>query len=204
MDRMAEQEPTTTAAAPYAERLARLEGAWWKRLLDVQAPYRRNVRRLAPGYTLDVGCGLGRNLTHLGGHGVGVDHNAAAVAECRRRGLVAYTADEFAAAPEAVRSGFDHLLVAHVLEHLAPSAQRELLAAYLPYVRSGGSVVVITPQEAGQRSDPTHLTFLDHAAVRSLVSAAALRVVEQRSFPLPRPVGRVFRHNEFVTVARVP
>lgn len=201
---MADQEPTTTAAAPYAERLARLEGAWWKRLLDVQAPYRRNVRRLAPGRTLDVGCGLGRNLGHLGGNGVGVDHNPAAVAECRRRGLVAYTADEFAAAPEAVPGAFDHLLVAHVLEHLVPAAATELLGAYLPYVRGGGSVVIITPQEAGQRSDPTHLTFLDHAAVRALAAAAGLRVVEQRSFPFPRIAGRVFRHNESVAVARVP
>ncbi len=199
-----QDEPTTTAAAPYAERLARLEGVWWKRVLDVQAPYRRNVRRLAPGRTLDVGCGLGRNLGHLGGNGVGVDHNPAAVAECRRRGLVAYTTDEFADASEAVPGAFDHLLVAHVLEHLVPSAAIELLASYLPYVHGAGSIVVITPQEAGQRSDPTHLTFLDHDAVRALLAPLGLRVVEQRSFPLPRVVGRVFRHNEFVTVARVP
>lgn len=200
---MAETEPST-AAAPYAARLARLEGAWWKRLLDVQAPYRRNVRRLAPGRTLDVGCGLGRNLGHLDGHGVGVDHNATAVAECRRRGLTAYTTDEFAAAPEARPGAFDHLLLAHVLEHLVPSAAGALVAAYVPFVRAGGTVIVITPQEAGQRSDATHVTFLDHAAVRNLLVPLGLRVVEQRSFPFPRPVGRVFRHNEFVTVARVP
>ena len=194
-------EPAT-AAAPYAERLRRLESARWKRLLDVQAPYRRNVRRLAPGRTLDVGCGLGRNLAHLGGNGVGVDHNATAVAECRRRGLVAYTSEEFASAPEAVPGGFDHLVLAHVLEHLAPAEAQRLVHTYLPYLRAGGTVVVITPQEAGQRSDATHLTFVDFAAVRGLCDVLGLRVVTQRSFPLPRPVGRVFKHNEFVTVAR--
>ena len=63
-------------------------------------------------------------------------------------------------------------------------------------------VMGITPQEAGQRSDATHLTFVDFAAVRGLCDVLGLRVVTQRSFPLPRPVGRVFKHNEFVTVAR--
>ena len=195
-------EPAT-AAAPYAERLRRLERSWWKRALDVQAPYRRNVRRLAPGRTLDVGCGLGRNLGHLGGHGVGVDHNPAAVAECRRRGLVAYTTDAFPSAPEAVAAGFDHLLLAHVLEHLALDEGRQLVTAYLRYLRPGGTVVVITPQEAGQRSDPTHVTFLDFDAVGRLLEAVGLRVTEQRSFPFPRGAGRAFRHNEFVTVASV-
>lgn len=200
---MAETEPST-AAAPYAARLARLEGARWKRLLDVQAPYRRNIRRLAPGFTLDVGCGLGRNLTHLGGRGVGVDHNVTAVAECRRRGLVAYTSDEFATAPEATPGRFDHLLMAHVLEHLTLDAAAGLVAAHLRYVRAGGTVIVITPQEAGQRSDATHVTFLDHAAVARLLTPLGLRVTVQRSFPFPRAVGRVFRHNESVTVATVP
>ena len=203
MEAMSDAEPAgpVTAAAPYADRLRRLESSWWKRAVDVQAPYRRNIRRLAPGRTLDVGCGLGRNLAHLGGNGVGVDHNASAVAECRRRGLVAYTTDAFTAAPEAVPAGFDHLLLAHVLEHLVPSAGQQLIGSYLPYLRPGGTVVVITPQEAGQRSDPTHVTFLEFAAVRRLLEGAGLRVVAQRSFPFPRAVGRVFRHNEFVTVA---
>ena len=195
--------PRSTDAPAYAERLARLEGPWWKKALDVQAPYRRNIRRLAPGYTLDVGCGLGRNLAHLRGRGVGVDHNEAAVAECRRRGLVAYTTEDFGDAPQAVPGGFAHLLFAHVLEHLSPDDARDLMRAYLPYLASGGSVIVITPQEAGQRSDPTHVTFLDHAAVRVLLADVGLRVERQRSFPLPRVAGRLFRHNEFVSVARV-
>lgn len=193
-----------TAEAAYAERLRRLEGAGWKRYVDVQAPYRWNIRRLVTGPVLDVGCGLGRNLGHLDGNGVGVDHNPEAVAECRRRGLTAYTTAEFPLAPEARPGAFQHLLVAHVLEHLVPSAAEHLLRTYLPYVAPGGSLVVITPQEAGQRSDHTHVTFLDFDAVRRLVKACGLRVTLQRSFPLPRPFGRVFRHNEFVTVARVP
>ena len=54
------QESTETAA--YRDRLVNLSGAWWKRLVPVQAPYRFNVRRLCPGLTLEIGCGIGRNL----------------------------------------------------------------------------------------------------------------------------------------------
>jgi hypothetical protein len=38
----------------------------------------------------DVGCGLGRNLGHLDGNGVGVDHNAESVAIAQSRGLRAF------------------------------------------------------------------------------------------------------------------
>ena len=59
-----------TDAPDYATRLQTLEQARWKQLLDVQAPYRWNIRRLGLGRTLDVGCRLGRNLAHLDGRGV--------------------------------------------------------------------------------------------------------------------------------------
>jgi SAM-dependent methyltransferase len=60
----------------YAARLDRIGRSRWRKLLNVQAPYRSNLRRLAPGFTLDVGCGVGRNLAHLDGLAVGVDANA--------------------------------------------------------------------------------------------------------------------------------
>ena len=78
--------PQSTEGAAYADRLERLETVWWKRALDVQRPYRWNLRRLDPGFTLDIGCGLGRNLSHLDGNGVGVDHNPDSVAIARSRG----------------------------------------------------------------------------------------------------------------------
>lgn len=55
-----------TAGADYAERLQTLETKRWKTLLDVQRPYRWNLRRLDLKRTLDVGCGIGRNLRNLG------------------------------------------------------------------------------------------------------------------------------------------
>ena len=101
----------------YADRLAAREGVWWKRLLDVQAPYRWNLRRQNLGRTLDVGCGLGRNLQALSPDSVGVDHNEAAVRECRRRGLTAYTVTS--GRPGRPDQQFDAILLAHVVEHVA-------------------------------------------------------------------------------------
>ena len=49
-----------TEGADYTERLQRIGGARWKRMLGSQAPYRWNIRRLNLGRTLDVGCGIGR------------------------------------------------------------------------------------------------------------------------------------------------
>jgi SAM-dependent methyltransferase len=148
---------------------------------------------------LDVGCGIGRNLGHLEGRGVGVDHNPTSVAEARRRGHEAWTPDEFAARPGA----FDSMLVAHVLEHVTAADGDNLLAGYLPYVRSGGRVVLITPQQRGFASDPTHVRWVDLDELTRTARRLGLTTRRRYSFPLPRVAGRVFTYNEFVLVATV-
>ena len=196
-----EPRPPTTGAG-YTERLQRLSGAGWKQRLDVQAPYRWNIRRLRLGRTLDVGCGIGRNLDHLRGAGVGVDHNPTSVAACRARGLEAYTTDEFFADGHAEPGSFDSMLAAHLLEHLTADEAVALLASYLPCVRPGGTVVLITPQERGHASDATHVRFMAFVEAQELCAGAGLALQRQYSFPLPRRAGRAFTYNEFVTVAR--
>ena len=193
-----------TSGADYAARLTRLESSAWKRLLNVQAPYRWNLRRLQLGRVLDVGCGIGRNLGHLDGNGVGVDHNPDSVAIARQRGLTAYVPQDFLGSPEAREGGFDSMLVAHVLEHLDADAADELLRTYLPFVRPGGRVVLITPQEVGYRSDETHVRFVDAEGLRRQAHSLGLAVTRSYSFPLPRLAGRVFAYNEFVVVAERP
>lgn len=75
-----------------------------------------------------------------------------------------------------------------------------LLSGYLPYLRQGGRVIVIAPQEAGYRSDETHVEFFDEGRIARLLASHDLRLAGIRSFPLPRPFGRAFRYNEFVAV----
>ena len=192
----------TSLDRPYAERLLRKQTAWWKRAFGVQAPYRWNLRRLRPGLTLDIGCGIGRNLLHLPGQSVGVDPNAHAVAIARERGLPAMCPAEFWLSPEASPGRFDTLLLAHVCEHLGAAASVELLNEYLPLLRPGGRVILMTPQESGYRSDTTHVEFLDYSALGGLLTAAGLRRDRAYSFPLPRACGRLFRFNEFVVIGR--
>lgn len=203
MERVDPARPST-AQADYAARLQRLGGTWWKRWLNVQAPYRWNVRRLRLGRTLDVGCGIGRNLLHLDGQGVGVDHNAASVRICRDKGLTAYTVEEFFAAAEAAPGSFDSLLAAHLVEHLSEPEATQILASYLPFVKPGGQVVFITPQERGYASDATHVWFVGFDELAALSAGLGLVVQRRFSFPFPRSAGKLFTYNEFVVVARKP
>ena len=195
--------PPPTAGEDYAERLRTLGTARWKRVLDVQAPYRAHLRRLALGRTLDVGCGTGRNLRALDAGSVGVDHNPFSVGIARDAGLTAVTTEEFFADPELSRPGaFDSMLVAHVVEHLQPAAARAVLESYVPSIRPGGRIVLITPQERGYASDATHVAFTDTVALAELATDLGLSTERAYSFPFPRIAGKVFTYNEFVLLAR--
>jgi 2-polyprenyl-3-methyl-5-hydroxy-6-metoxy-1,4-benzoquinol methylase len=191
-----------TRSETYAARLDSLESARWKRWLNVQAPYRWNLRRLRLGFVLDVGCGIGRNLVHLDGSGVGVDHNPHSVETARQRGCTAFTPSEFRSSVHAAPGRFDSMLVAHVLEHMPRAEACRLVVDYLRYLKPGGRVVLITPQEAGYRSDPSHVEFTDFEKLDKIVSDCALQPQRIYSFPFPRLVGHIFPHNEFVVVAR--
>jgi len=133
---------------------------------------------------------------------VGLDHNPHSVRAARDRGLSAYLPDEFLTSTDATLAGFDTIVLGHVLEHLTAEQGADLLRTYLPFLRPGGGVFVITPQEAGYRSDATHVTFLDLDGVSGILASIGVRVELARSFPFPRVVGRIFKYNEFVTLGR--
>ncbi|TVT03577.1 class I SAM-dependent methyltransferase [Amycolatopsis bartoniae] len=197
--------PRSTDGADYTDRLVRLEQPLWKRLLDVQAPYRRNVRRLfGTREVLDVGCGLGRNLAHLAPRGVGVDHNEHSVEVCRQRGLTAFTTEEFGETEYATPGRFGGLLAAHLIEHLPRADAVKVLAGYVDYLAPGARVVFICPQERGYATDSTHVEFTDFDGLADVARQLGLTVEERRSFPFPRFAGKFFPYNEFVLVASKP
>jgi SAM-dependent methyltransferase len=186
----------------YTERLQTATGRGWKRLLNVQAPYRRHIRRVIEGKVLDVGCGIGRNLAHLDGNGVGIDTNPHSVEVARSQGLRAHRVGEFDASDDAVMGGYDSLLFAHVLEHMGFDQASDLVGSYLRFLRPGGRLVIIVPQEAGFRSDTTHVNFLDGEDLDRIEKAHSMTTEARYSFPLPRFAGRFFTHNELVSLSR--
>jgi len=197
--------PTRETAQPdYTTRLLAARTVWWKRLLHVQAPYRWNLRRLNPGVTLDIGCGVGRNLAYLDERSVGVDHNPTSVAACRALGLTAYLPEELAVSAFGVGRQFDSLLLAHVVEHMTRADAAALIRAYLPRLKARGRIILITPQEAGYASDPTHVELFDLEALSGILAELSCSVERAYSFPLPRWLGTVFPHNELVVVGRAP
>lgn len=186
----------------YTARLQTETRRSWKRLLGAQAPYRRHIKRVVQGRVLDVGCGIGRNLLHLEGNGVGVDVNPHSVEVARDAGLTAHTAEKFQSSSDALLAGYDSLLFAHVLEHMTREEASDLVGAYLPYIKPTGLVVIIVPQEAGFASDPTHVEFLDLEHLAAIEARHGLSKERAYSFPFPRPVGRFFKYNETVALSR--
>lgn len=183
----------------YTNRLVKLESKSWKRILNVQAPYRWNLKRLDLGRTLDIGCGLGRNLRNLP-DGIGVDHNSESIEIARSNGLKAYTTVEWETCADAKSSSFDSMLLAHVLEHLTEADSDKLIESYLPYLKSNGKLVVICPQERGFPSDPTHIRWVNSKILADTGSKHGFSKLKSYSFPFPRLFGRVFKYNEFVYV----
>jgi 2-polyprenyl-3-methyl-5-hydroxy-6-metoxy-1,4-benzoquinol methylase len=194
----------STKDIAYRNRLQDKE-TWWKKLLDVQRPYRANLRRLELGLVLEVGCGIGRNLKSLktiGVKAIGVDHNPHSVAEANLRGFSAITSDEFNAEYSQQTAVFDSLLISHVLEHMTKREAAELIRFYLPQLKKHGQIVIITPQEKGFSSDPTHVEFMDFKKIAELMKEVELTTCKEYSFPFPRFLGNVFTYNEFVVVAK--
>jgi len=110
----------------------------------------------APLAVLEVGAGAGRLAALLAARGYrvsGLDHDPAAVAAMRRRGVTAIEADF----PSYETHGFDVVLFSRVLHHLSPlaAAVARARAALVP----GG--IVVAEEFAFERVDPATLRWLD-------------------------------------------
>jgi SAM-dependent methyltransferase len=186
----------------YTEGLLYRQSAWWKKFLNVQYPYKYNIQSLKPGFVLDIGCGIGRNLLHLNGNGIGVDHNPTSIEVSKSRGLKAYTVDDFLKSSYNKPETFDSILLAHVAEHMTGDDFIALLKQYIHLLKKDGRIIVITPQEKGFKSDDTHVQFMDFVTVKNLLKQIGFNTTRQYSFPFPRVIGYFFKFNEFVSVAK--
>jgi len=186
----------------YTEGLLYRQSAWWKKFLNVQYPYKYNIQSLKPGFVLDIGCGIGRNLLHLNGNGIGVDHNPTSIEVSKCRGLKAYTVDDFLKSSYNKPETFDSILLAHVAEHMTGDDFIALLKQYIHLLKKDGRIIVITPQEKGFKSDNTHVQFMDFVTVKNLLKQIGFNTTRQYSFPFPRVIGYFFKFNEFVSVAK--
>jgi len=190
-----------TQNSDYTNRLIRKQTIWWKKILNVQAPYRWNLRRLKPGRTLEIGCGIGRNLMHLNGQGVGIDHNVPSIQVAKGLGLTAFTPEEFEQTQFNSLGIFDTILLAHVAEHMTLLEAVALVEKYLPLLRTGGRLIIIAPQEAGYKSDSTHVEFMDYPKLREVHAQLRLTFQAEYSFPFPRFAGHIFTYNEFISIS---
>jgi hypothetical protein len=77
-----------------------------------------------------------------------------------------------------------------------------LIRRYLPLLKPSGKVILITPQERGWRSDPTHVSFVDFTVMKQVFDELGLAMAHQSSYPFPRCFGNLFIYNEFVGVGQ--
>jgi hypothetical protein len=96
------------------------------------------------------------------------------------------------------------MLLAQVAEHMTEDQVVALLREYEALLKSEGRLILISPQEAGFRSDPTHVELMDFARLARISDRLGFQPERAFSFPFPRRVGGLFTYNEFVVVSSKP
>ena len=136
---------------------------------------------------VDLGCGRGEFLELLRGEGIeacGVEGNANVVRECRDKGLDVVHGDLVAFLQEREAGSLGGVFAAQVVEHLPPPVLGALLAQAHRTLRSGGLLVVETPNVASALAfhdvfirDLTHERPLHPDTLRFLAAAAGFSEV---------------------------
>ena len=187
-----------TKDSAYADYLIQNQGTL--RSLVFQLPYRKHLKSKKLGRTLDVGCGAGRNLRALHVGSLGIDHNEWVVKACVEQGFEALTTAAFMQKRTIFENSFDSILLSHVAEHMTILALTQLLRDYQAFLKPGGNIMMICPQEAGYASDGTHIQFMDFETMEACLRATGYQLKKSYSFPFPRFTGKFFKHNEFIVL----
>jgi SAM-dependent methyltransferase len=118
---------------------------------------------------LDVGCGRGRFhdiIVSAGWKYVGVDVNPATVDRNRALGREVYTPAGF----ENSKVAADAILLSHIVEHFDYSSLIGFLNTYLPHLKMGGLLMILTPfYHRGFYDDFDHVKPYNPGALRQIL-----------------------------------
>lgn len=96
---------------------------------------------------IEVGSGFGGKMEMLRGLGfsdiLGVEKNPDSVALARSKGMNSVTLEAFDADPPIEKA--DLLVLSHIIEHLPPYEVVDLMEYYLPHLKTGGRVLIVSP-----------------------------------------------------------
>lgn len=169
----------------------------WVRLLYIRHAIKHLIEPV-----IDLGCGIGEHLAHLGKDSIGLEVNQRSVDYCLKTGLnVEYmNTEEDQYQLSFLESGrYNSMLISHVLEHLdnPDVVFRKLLFAC---DRLGVKrIFVCVPGIKGFAHDTTHRTFIDKKYLEDhgLVDVEKFQLVHLGYFPVNLTVfGKYFTHNE--------
>lgn len=131
---------------------------------------------------LDVGCGYSRFYEIIRAANIdywGVDSNPQTVAANRSAGRNVIETSALQGLPAAV----DIVLFSHVIEHLDYMALLSFLNTYLPRLRPGGHVIILTPLiHAGFYDDFDHVKPYNPAALRQIFCRSS---IQTQAFTIP-------------------
>ena len=171
--------------------------------VGVPNPYRWNVRRLAKGRVLDVGCGIGRCLDFIRPRGVGVDPNEQRSPSAARR-VTRHTCrmSSSGARSPPLPASSTHCC-ARMCSNTSTSRLRWPWSVSTCPIRQGGRVHL--HHSPGARSAIRRDARAADGCRRNCrrwPRRCGLTIERMSSFPLPRLFGRWFMYNETVVVAR--
>ena len=173
-------------------------------VIRIQGPYVRLFTAVGARKVLDLGSGRGLFLELLGQAGIeahGVDSDAAAVEQCKERGLQVELGDvldhlEQASGREAK---YDGVFCSHLIEHLDADVAMAMIRNCAELLAPGGRLVLVTPNVENLEVwsgdfwlDPTHRRPYPRPLIASMMEQASLQV--NNSFV--DPATRKFRWHE--------
>ena len=120
----------------------------------------------------------------LGGAATGgEDYAERLIRAARARGFLAFTPSEFRASEHNRLEPFESLLISHVAEHMTEDDLVAMVNGYVDVLRRDGRLILISPQEAGFRSDSTYVEFMDFAKLAAVATRTGFDVEPIFSFP---------------------